>query len=358
MLKVTEPYNAEEPPSAGELVPLEAELVSEQAPDRNRHLSDATAADLRRATAENTDRAYARWWAMALAWCEQEGRTPLPMTAETIAEFIGYLKRSVSPKTGQPYSPASLDQALSAVRTAHFRAGFEGQPQSRAARDLIKVHRQDRARDGWRPRRAKPVTLDVLRLLLAQCDPDSLSGQRDAAVLILGYGLMGRRSELAAVTIDQVTVAEEWITVFIPLSKTDTNAQGEEIDIPRAIAPDIDAGAVVSSYLGALAERGVTGGHLLRRIDVWGNVGTSMTAASVNDIVKRLAKDAKLTDAERTTAHGLRAGAPTDAAERGVPVPFIAEHGRWSKNSTQVLTYVRPADRRRNNPLLPRDNRN
>ena len=345
---------------AGELVPAsDAQVVAEGAlqDDRDYTVSDETAADLKRASAANTDRAYARWWRMALDWCEREGRTPLPMTAQTVAEFIGYLKRSTSPKTGKPYSPASLDQALSAIRTAHFRAGFEGQPQSRAARDIIKVHRQDRAREGWRPRRAKPVTLDVLRLLLARCDSGSLSGRRDAAILILGYGLMGRRSELAAVTIDQVTVSDEWVTVFIPMSKTDTNAQGEDIDIPRAIAPDIDAGAVVSSYLEGLAERGITEGRFLRSIDVWGNVGDSMGGDSVNEIVKRLAKEAKLTDAERMTAHGLRAGAPTDAAERGVPIPFIAEHGRWSKNSTQVLTYVRPADRRRNNPLLPRDNR-
>lgn len=349
-----------EPNLPSELVPVEtAELVNStpSSGTRDHHVSDETAADLKRATAANTDRAYARWWGMALAWCEQEGRTPLPMTAQTAAEFIGHLKRSISPKTGKPYSPASLDQALSAIRTAHFRAGFEGQPYSRAARDIIKVHRQDRARDGWRPRRAKPVTLDVLRLLLAQCDTASIRGRRDATILILGYGLMGRRSELAACTIDQVTVTDEWVTVFIPLSKTDTNAQGEDVDIPRSIAPDIDAGLIVSAYTEGLAEHGITGGRLLRSIDMWGNFGASMSAAAVNDIVKQLARDANLTDAERTTAHGLRAGGPTDAAERGVPVPFIAEHGRWSKNSTQVLTYVRPSDRRRNNPLLPRDGR-
>jgi integrase len=341
-----------------EVVRAEAgEIVDYVAPpgERDHQVSDETAADLKRATAANTDRAYARWWRMALDWCEREQRTPLPMTAQTLAEFIGHLKRSVSPKTGNPYSPASLDQALSAIRTAHFRAGFEGQPYSRAARDIIKVHRQDRAKDGWRPRRSKPVTLDVLRLLLAQCDPDSLTGLRNAAVLVLGYGLMGRRSELAACTIDQVTVDDDWVTVFIPMSKTDTNAQGEDVDIPRSVAPDIDAGVIVQAYLDGLAAHGVTDGSFLRRIDVWGNIGSDLTAASVNDIVKALAVAANLSDAQRTTAHGLRAGGPTDAAERGVPIPFIAEHGRWSKNSTQVLTYVRPADRRKNNPLLRRD---
>ncbi|MGW1160341.1 tyrosine-type recombinase/integrase [Streptomyces sp. NPDC002519] len=343
----------------GELVPVKAELVDDLAPagDRDTHMSGETIADLKRATAKNTELAYGRWWNLVLAWCEQEQRSPLPMTAQTLAEFIGHLKRSTSPKTGKPYSPASLNQAVAAIRTAHFRAGFEGQPNTRAALDLIKVHRQDRAQDGWRARRAKPVTLDVLRLLLARCDRDSLSGRRDAAILVLGYGLMGRRSELAAIKIEQVTLSDEWVTVFVPMSKTDRNAQGEDIDIPRALAPDIDAGAIVSSYLDGLAEFGVSNGPLLRRIDRWGNLGDGLSGAAINDIVKKVACDANLTDAERMTAHGLRAGGPTDAAERGVPVPFIAEHGRWSKNSSQVLTYVRPADRRRNNPFLPRDTR-
>jgi integrase len=246
---------------------------------------------------------------------------------------------------------------VAAIRTAHYRAGFEGRPNTRAALDLIKVHRQDRAKDGWRVRRAKPITLDVLRLMLARCDQGALSGRRDAALLILGYGLMGRRSELAACKIEQIAMSDEWLTVFIPLSKTDTAAKGEDIDIPRKLAPDMDAVAIVGGYLEGLAEFGATSGPLLRRIDKWGNLGESLTPDGISHIVKRIAREANLTDAERTTPHGLRAGGPTDAAERGVPVPFIAEHGRWSKNSTQVLTYVRPADRRRNNPLLPRDAR-
>lgn len=344
---------------SGDLVPVEeAEVLPDPTPadeGRDHHLSGETIADLNRATAESTERAYGRWWRMTLAWCEQEQRTALPMTPQTLAEFIGHLKRSTSPRTGKPYSPASLNQAVAAVRTAHFRAGFEGQPHTRAALDLIKVHRQDRAQDGWRAKRANPITMDVLRLLLARCDQDTLSGRRDASLLTIGYGLMGRRSELAACRIQHLTLSDAWLTVFVPMSKTDQDAQGEDIDIPRALAPDIDIVAIVGGYLEGLAEFGATSGPLFRSVDRHGNLGDSLSGAGINYIVKKLARDAKLTDAERTSAHGLRAGGPTDAAERGVPVPFIAEHGRWSKNSAQVLTYVRPADRRRNNPLLRRD---
>src|SRR5690349_1171796 len=88
------------------------------------------------------------------------------LSDETIADLNGY----TAPRPATPYSPASLDQAVAASRTAHRRAGFDGQPNPRAALDLIKVHLQDRAKQGGRTRRAKPVTLDVLRLMLATLD--------------------------------------------------------------------------------------------------------------------------------------------------------------------------------------------
>jgi len=45
------------------------------------------------------------------------------------------------------------------------------------------------------------------------------------------------------------------------------------------------------------------------------------------------------------------AGGPAEAAKAGRPVSFIAEHGRWSKTSPQVLEYIRPVDKWRDNPM-------
>jgi integrase len=333
---------------------VEAEIVldSDAQQMRDRYLSAEAQEDLARATPPNTERAYARWWDMATRWCAAVGRTAMPMSPETLTDFIAHLRRQTSERTGKPYSTSSLKQAVAAVRTAHNRAGLHNQPDTKDALGVIKVHAKDGAKAGARTRRAKPITLDVLRLLLAKCDTMTVRGRRDAALLVLGYGLMSRRSELADLRIEHLTPAEDWLSVFIPMSKTDQAAAGETVEIPRHLAPDIDALAIVTDYLAALAVRGVQAGHLLRRINRWGHVGEGLSAESISDITVALAKEAGITDAERVTAHGLRAGGPTDAAERGMPVPFIAEHGRWSKNSTQVLTYVRPADKRRNNPLL------
>lgn len=319
-------------------------------PEDEYSLSDETIADLERGRSANTEAAYARWWNLAEEWCRQRGRPSLPMTAQTLTEFVGSLAHATS-RTGQPYAPASLEQAVAAIRAMHYRAGFLAQPNTRGAIERIRVHRQDQAKAGRRVKTAKPITLDALRLMLARC-PDTLHGKRDAAILVLGYGLFGRRSELAAVMIEHLTVTDDWLTVFIPISKTDRDAHGEDTEVPAELAPDIDAAAILRRYLDALAEHGITEGPLLRSVNRWGTPGPRLAAAAINDITKRLALQAGIKDALRMTAHGLRAGGPTDAAERGVPVPYIAEQGRWSKTSTAVLKYIKPVDKRRNNPLL------
>jgi integrase len=343
---------------SADLVPfVDAELVDARDPqqERDEQLSQETIDDLSRATAANTVRAYTRWWATATAWCAQEGRTVMPMTSKTLAEFVGHLTRTPSPRTGKPYSPNSIEQAISAIRVAHYEAGLEGQPHTKAALRLLKVYRQDRAKAGWTVRQAPPLVLDKLRLMLRACDATTAAGQRDAVILVLGYGMMGRRSELSAIQVQHIRIASDWVTVFIPMSKTDQAAAGETTDIPRALAPDIDAAAVVRRWLATLAEQGITTGPLIRQVHKSGTVLGGITGQSIGNRARATAKAAGLTDAAFITAHGLRAGGPTDAAERGVAPVFIARHGRWSEKSTQVLTYIRPSDKRRSNPLLPKN---
>ena len=48
-------------------------------------------------------------------------------------------------------------------------------------------------------------------------------------------------------------------------------------------------------------------------------------------------------DLARVTAHSLRRGGATAAAEAGVPLATIQEHGRW--RSDAVLVYIRKSVR-------------
>ncbi len=188
--------------------------------------------------------------------------------------------------------------------------------------------------------------------MIEATDPETLAGKRDRALLVLGFALMARRSELAALRIGDVRFTDNGLTVLIRTSKTDQDAMGAEVNIPVGVHPDTDPVRVVRAWLAALAELGGTDGPLLRRINRWGQLQPDgMSGAAVNEAVQRLAAAANLEGAADFTAHGLRAGGPTEAAKAGYPTSFIAEHGRWSKSSTQVLEYIRPVEKWRDNPM-------
>jgi integrase len=329
---------------ASDLVPVDDPSVPTPVhPDS--FLSDGTRERLERSVPENTKRAYARQWEAFTAWCASTGRTALPATAHTLAEYVSHL-------ADLDRAPATMEQAVAAVRTAHRVAGHRGQPETDAALAVLKVHRRDRAAAGKRKRKAPPVTLAPLRAMIETTDPDTLAGRRDRVLLVLGFAMMARRSELAALRIGDVRFTDDGVTVLVRTSKTDQDAVGAEVNIPHGVHPDTDPVRVTRAWLDALAEQQVTGGPLLRRINRWGRLQDGgMSGAAVNEAVRRLAAAAGLDGAADFTAHGLRAGGPTEAAKAGHPTSFIAEHGRWSKTSPQVLEYIRPVDRWRDNPM-------
>ena len=310
----------------------------------DRALSDRTRDRLERSVPENTRRAYARQWTQFANWCAAQGRTDLPATGHTLAEYTGHL-------ADLDRAPATIELAIAAVRTAHRTAGYRQQPDTCDALAVLKVHKQDRAEAGKRKRKAPPVTLEPLRAMVETTDPGTLAGKRDRALLVLGFAMMARRSELAVLRIADIRFTDDGLTVTVRASKTDQDAEGVEVNIPAGVHPDTDPVRVVRAWLAALAGLGVTGGSLLRSVDRWGRLGASMTGEAVNEAVQRRAATAGLEDAGAYSAHGLRAGGPTEAARAGHPVSFIAEHGRWSKSSPVVYEYVRAVDKWRDNPM-------
>lgn len=329
---------------SSELVPVDPATLPEPVhPDRV--LSAATVDRLERSIPTNTRLAYERQWRAFAEWCAAHGRAPMPTTPETLAEYVSAL-------ADLDRAPSTIEQAIATIRTAHRQAGHKGHPDTEAARAVLRVHRQDRAATGKRKRKAPPVTLDPLRRMIDATDPATLAGRRDRVLLVLGFAMMARRSELAGLHIEDLTFTDDGVTVYVRQSKTDQDAVGAEVHVPQGVHPDTDPVRVVRAWLDALAEYGATAGPLLRRINRWDHLQPGgMSGAAVNERVRHLAVAAQLPDAVKFTAHGLRAGGPTEAAKAGHPVSFIAEHGRWSKTSPQVMEYIRPVDKWRDNPM-------
>ncbi|MFI7467465.1 tyrosine-type recombinase/integrase [Nonomuraea sp. NPDC049646] len=297
----------------------------------------------------NTRRAYERQWRLFTTWCAHpghgNGRVPLPATAQTFTDYVTHL-------ADQGKAPATIEQAMGAIRTHHTHAGHDGQPHGKAALQVLRQYKRQRAENGQRGQReAPPVTIDVLKAMVGTCDPGTLEGIRDRLVFVLGLAIMGRRSELVALNRDDVVLAPEGLEVTIRTSKTDKDSRGETVAVPRGEHPITDPVDAYLAWTRALDEAGQRGGRLLRRLYVHDTIGRSLGADAVNEIVRAAAIKAKVPRAEEYTAHSLRAGGATVAYAAGIPVSTIAKHGRWSPTSPVLLRYIRPVDRWRDNAM-------
>ncbi|WP_018656298.1 tyrosine-type recombinase/integrase [Actinomadura flavalba] len=259
---------------------------------------------------------------------------------------------------GRTLAPSTIQRKLAAVTSRHRKMTGEKVDGSLAA-DVLRTYRRERGSP--RPRRAAPVTVDVLREIVTAL-PDTAQGSRDRALLVLGFAAMRRRSELAALDIGDVTAVRQGLLVWLRSSKTDQAGHGHEIPLlygSRHLTCPVRA---VQEWIALLRERGVTDGPLLRRVDQRGRVagepgytgrsadGHRMTGAGISHAFKQACARAGL-DPERWSPHGLRAGGATSAADAGAKAAAIETIGAWSPRSRQVHEYIRQRDRWDDHPM-------
>jgi site-specific recombinase XerD len=326
--------------TGSELTPIyDAEIVSTDdrlpavpaAVDINDTLTDEAAEDLANSGRENTRQTYEDQWKAFARWCAANGRRPgPPTTSRNLASYISHLRRKDTP-------PGTLRLAITAVRHMNARAGHEDTPDSAPALKIYQDHRYAWAAAGKGQKSSAPVDLERLRQMLAVCSPGTLAGQRNRVMLLLGYYIRGRASELAALRIgDLEFVSDALVVVHKRVSKNDKNSTGREYEVD-----DPDTLAALRTWLTSLEAAGEGGRHLpvLRNIDMWGNIGPvnargqGLTRQAINNLVKSIAQTAGVDVSDSVTAHGLRAGVPTDLGAQGFTAAEIKDiTGDWASD--------------------------
>ncbi len=230
---------------------------------------DETAALIREAVPENTALAYRSRWRSFEAWCRDAGRVALPATAQTVAAYLTHLA------VDRGLKATTADAHLTAIRAVHRGAGASPPAGLAARKVVVAAQRREAAREGrYGPRKAVPVMTADLPAIVAACDAGTPAGLRDRAVILLGFALLARRAELAALSVSDVEhVPGEGLAVTIRASKTDQSARGVVRRIHYASAEALCPVRAVLAWLEYLAARGGATGPLFTRIDRWGNLG-------------------------------------------------------------------------------------
>lgn len=260
----------------------------------------------RHSKSESTLYVYRHGWSEFVDWCDLNGRESMPASPGAVADFLAALAKGGA-------KPSTIALRRCAIGYAH-RTKNVADPTSA---ELVSAVMSGITRQvGVRPDRKAPLVFEDLRPAIAAL-PDSISGTRDRAILLIGFAAALRRSELVGLNLDDLTLEGSRLTLLLRRSKTDQAGAGSEITIPAVGGPMCPVQALRTW----LDTSGISSGPLFRKIDRYGHIGRErLTGQSVRLIVKAAAKRANL-DHRRLSAHSLRAGFATSAVAANVPTP-------------------------------------
>lgn len=283
----------------------------------------------RAALSSNTMRAYKADWREFQEWCAARGRPSLPASPATVANFASMLADA-----GRRVP--TIARKMAAIRFFHRGAGHDNPTDHAGVAAILKGIRRT---VGVAPRQKAPATADVIHAILAHVPRDTLQGQRDRALILLGFAGAFRRSELVAIKLEDLSFTDHGVDVFLSRSKTDQEGKGASVAIlnGKALLP----AQRLREWLYAAK---IAHGHVFRSMSRGDTVRPDgLTPQSVALIVKRYAAAAGL-DVTKLSGHSLRAGFITSAADNRASISRIMEVSRH-RDPRSVETYVRRADR-------------
>ncbi|MBB3313416.1 integrase [Rhizobium sp. BK196] len=364
---------------AEELDALDAILPFDRRDQLAELLTDEDVATLKHLASEgmgaNTLRALASDLGYLEAWCSVATGAPLPWPApeSLLLKFVAHhlwnpAERENNPDHGMPedvaialrtkgllrsvgpHAPATVRRRLTSWSILTRWRGLNGSFTAPSLKSALRLA----VRASARPRRRKStraVTGDVLAKLLATCAGERMVDLRDRALLLTAFASGGRRrSEVADLRVEDLVDEEpvhadprNSVSPLVPclticLGRTKTTTADDRVHV-------VLIGRPVVALKQWLAAAKIDTGPVFRRIDQWGNIDRrALTPQSVNLILKTRCSQAGL-DRKVFSAHGLRSGYLTEAANRGVPLQEAMQQS-LHKSVTQAASYYSNAERK------------
>lgn len=290
---------------------------------------DTAARLIAAARSPRTTAEYRRDWARFTEWAQALGIDPRSAQPEHVAAYVGHLTDA-----GRKASTISRAVYALAVTFDDLGRGDDNPARHPGVRRTLKGMRRT---VGTAPKRARALSTTELGRMSSHL-PDTLIGQRDRALLLIGFAAALRRSEISALDAGDLTDSLSGLEVRVRRSKTDQ--EGEGATIPVAPSADPVCCPVLAWRTWRNAAQ-LEDGPAFRSIDRHGRMGGRLSARAVTTVLERSAARAGVST-DGLSAHSLRAGYVTTAAQRGHRELDIREISRH-RSLTVLQGYVRRA---------------
>ncbi len=232
------------------------------------------------------------------------------------------------------YNTRTIQRRITALRQWHKLKGYDDPTQNprvtKTLRGIARLH-------GRPKQQAAALRLQDLDQILTYLTPqNTLQAVRNRALLLLGFFGAFRRSELVALTWEQVQFVSDGMVIRLGRSKTDQTGEGASCVIPFGNEKRCPVRALIDWR--EASEQ--WNGFIFRRVSKAERVSESAIGPRYwNRLIRDMAVASGVPNAERISSHSLRRGFATEASRLGASMPAIQRHGRWRSTKT-VLEYI------------------
>ena len=268
-----------------------------------------------------TRRVYLSRWRAFLKYCEENGLASLPTHPQIVAAYVSSINDERKEKGKKEITISYINTVIAAIAYVHKVVGLHVDMTDpiveTARRGLENIYLV-------RPKNQKnPILTPMLEHLVSVFDRNTLLGKRNIAILTLGYMGAFRRSELAALTVDDLTFSGKGVEVLVKKSKTDQRGEGKTKWIVRQ-DEELKLICAVRAVKDWLSSSQISSGYVFRdmRTNVVGS--TKLSGEAIASIVKRAIKKID-EDPTKYAGHSLRSGFVTDRFDHGVDIGSIMQ---------------------------------
>jgi integrase len=234
-----------------------------------------------------------------------------------------------------PLKVSTLTRRLAAVSIAHDARDLPNPVRTPLVRATMRgIRREHLAAQ----RQAMPLLREDLFVVLGTMG-DRLKDLRDKALLLIGFAGGLRRSEIVAVTCNDLERVQHGVILAIRRSKTDQEGMGRKIGIPfgRTIHCPVRA---LDHWLSAAP---IEDGPVFPPVDRHGRLSTDRLSGEAVCLVVRDRMAAAGFDPTGYSGHSLRAGFATSATRAGVST-FKIRQQTGHASDTMLSRYVRDGE--------------
>tara|TARA_X000001036_G_scaffold437797_1_gene484005 strand:+ start:51 stop:965 length:915 start_codon:yes stop_codon:yes gene_type:complete len=281
--------------------------------------------NLKLSKAKNTIRAYKSDFSDFALFCSKHGMKSLPTEPRIVSLYLTYLSKN------SKYS--TLKRRLASINVMHrYKGHYLDTKHPIIVENLLGIKRQI----GVYQKAKKPLLFNDLKTIINVINKSSISELkklRDKSLILIGFSGGFRRSELVAVTRDDVEFVKEGVKIFVKKSKSDQSGEGMTKAIPSFKYVDYCPVEHLKNWM----------------YENKNDLVFPISDKNVALIIKKHASSAGLDD-KKYAGHSLRSGFATSTAEFGASERNImAMTGH--KSVDMVRRYIKEADLFKNNAL-------